>query len=82
MDINEGYETTKQLLRRARKDPDKVSCFAVGTNADDTHEAIFVVKGKGLVQGVFAALEAKGLITRNAVRPNTEVKPTREAGSA
>lgn len=70
MSMKEGYETTAQLLRLARKDPDRVSCFAVGSDADDTHEAIFVVKGKRLVQEVFADLEAKGLATRNAVRPN------------
>lgn len=70
MSIKEGYETTAQLLRLARKDPDRVSCFAVGSAANDTHEAIFVVKGKKLVQEVFADLEAKGLVTRNAVWPN------------
>lgn len=76
MELKEGYETTKQLLRRARKDPDRVSCFAVGADAaDDTHEAIFVVKGKRLVQEVFADLESKGLISRKPVRPNTISTP-------
>lgn len=76
MSMKEGYETTAQLLRLARKDPDRVSCFAVGSDAGDTHEAIFVVKGKQLVQEVFADLEAKGLTTRNAVRPNEKDQPT------
>lgn len=71
MSVKEGYETTARLLRLARKDPDRVSCFAVGSEPGDTHEAIFVVKGKTLVQQVFADLEAKGLISRNPVRPNT-----------
>jgi len=70
MDTKTGYETTQQLLRMARKDADKVSCFAVGSGPDDTHEAIFVVKGKRLVQEVFSDLEAKGLVSRNPVRPN------------
>src|SRR6185437_13609769 len=70
MDTKTGYDTTQQLLRLARKDADKVSCFAVGSGPDDTDEAIFVVKGKRLVQEVFSDLEAKGLISRNPVRPN------------
>ena len=72
MSTKEGYETTAQLLRLARKDPDRVSCFAVGSEQSDTHEAIFVVKGKTLVQQVFSDLEAKGLISRNPVRPNDQ----------
>ena len=67
--IDEQYKTTAALLRKARHDPDPVSCFANGSSWDDTQEAVFVVKGKRKVQLAFASLVAAGLLSSNPVTP-------------
>lgn len=72
MSIDEQYKTTASLLRKARKDPDPVSCFANGRDWNDTQEAIFVVKGKRKVRQAFATLVAAGLLTSNPVTPKTD----------
>lgn len=68
--IDDQYKTTAALLRKARQDPDPVSCFANGSNWSDTQEAVFIVKGKRKVHQAFAALVAAGLLTSNPVTPN------------
>lgn len=73
MSIDEQYKTTAALLRKARQDPDAVSCFANGETWADTQEAVFVVKGKRKVEQAFGVLVAAGLLTSNPVTANDNV---------
>ena len=73
--IDEEFKTTAALLKKARADPDAVSCFANGANWADTQEAVFVVKGKRKVEQAFAALLAADLITSNPVTPGRQTRP-------
>lgn len=60
-------ETTQQLLRHARRDPDPVTCFIFGADGDELQEAIIVVKGNAMVQQILADLETKGLTGRSDI---------------
>lgn len=72
MPILDQYKTTAQLLTMARRDPDPVSGFALGTRIEDTQEAVFVVKGARKVRQVIALLTANGLMTSNPVNPSPD----------
>ncbi|MES2972417.1 MAG: hypothetical protein V4757_02365 [Pseudomonadota bacterium] len=67
--IEEQYRSTADLLRMARQDPDAVSAFCAGTKMEDTHEAIFVIKGNGKIKRAMGVLIGLGLLTSNPVNP-------------